>query len=68
MLFRSAFADLDGDGVTDVLSASEETLRVSYGGATSWATVRYQHQTLDEVRFGDFDGDGHDDVLIGDCI
>ena len=59
---------MDGDGQTDVLNVSGETLRFSSGGRASWVTLRHVHEGLDELRLGDFDGDGRADVLVGGCL
>ena len=63
-----AVADVDGDGVTDVLGLSDWTLRVSIGGRRSWATVRHQVEGLEDLRLGDFNGVGRVDLLTGGCL
>ena len=60
------FADLDGDGKTDVIDVSEERLRFSSGGRSNWVTLRYQRDG--DFKLGDFDGDGSADLLPGECL
>ncbi|HND31386.1 MAG TPA: VCBS repeat-containing protein, partial [Myxococcota bacterium] len=63
-----AFADVDGDGTTDVLGLSHESLRWSSGGRSSWVTLRHHHGDLSTIQLGDFDGDGAVELLTGGCL
>jgi hypothetical protein len=59
------FADFNGDHRTDVARKSGGNWQVSWGGATGWQVLQYRRsETLSAgMLFGDFDGDGKDDVL-----
>jgi FG-GAP-like repeat/Right handed beta helix region len=64
-LGKLAFADFDGDGETDVARTNGGKWEVSLGGATPWRTLAFgRSEPLDVgMLFGDFTGDGSDDVL-----
>ena len=60
-----AFADFDGDDKTDMARTSGGKWQVSWGGATPWQTLQFRRSEPLAVGmlFGDFNGDGRDDVL-----
>lgn len=60
------FADVDGDGRTDVLRFQGDVWWVSYGGATGWQRLALRSTTA--VTFADFDGDGSDDAFATGCL
>ncbi|MBI2571028.1 MAG: VCBS repeat domain-containing M23 family metallopeptidase [Candidatus Schekmanbacteria bacterium] len=56
-------ADFDADGKTDVFFATGSSWWIAYSG-TSWVKVRADvTKTLDQLGFGDFNGDGILDIL-----
>ncbi len=59
------FADFDGDRKTDIARTSGGKWQVSLGGATPWQTLQFRRKEDLAVGmlFGDFNGDGRDDVL-----
>lgn len=60
-----AFADFDGNGITDVFSIDPVTNRGRYSrdARHPWEYLDVQNIPLSLLRFGDFDGDGHDDIF-----
>jgi uncharacterized repeat protein (TIGR01451 family) len=60
-----AFADFDGNGITDVFSIDPVTGRGRYSrdARFPWANLDVQDIPLTLLRFGDFNGDGHDDIF-----
>jgi hypothetical protein len=64
---RLALGDFNGDGVTDVFSASQtsSTYQWSYSSAGSAPPTYLAHSDIDPalLRFGDFNGDGTTDVF-----
>jgi hypothetical protein len=59
-----AFADIDNDGVTDVLwRDSSGTLGYSKGGRIRFAPLTPSPVPTSDLRFGDFDGDGLTDIF-----
>lgn len=58
-------ADLNGDGTTDVVRLSGRNIHVSYGGKRRWRTSFANAAIAGKTwLFGDFDGNGSDDVLV----
>lgn len=59
------FADFNGDHKTDVARTSGGNWQVSWGGVTGWQVLQYRRSEslAAGMLFGDFDGDGKDDVL-----
>jgi hypothetical protein len=59
------FADFNGDHKSDVARTSGGNWQVSWGGATGWQVLQYRRSEnlAAGMLFGDFTGDGHDDVL-----
>lgn len=59
-----AFADIDNDGKTDVLTRlSDGNINVAYGGTTAWTALTPSAESITQCRFGDFDGDGRTDIF-----
>jgi hypothetical protein len=60
-----AFADFNGDGKTDVARTNGGKWEVSLGGSTPWSTLSFGRSEPLNVGmlFGDFTGDGSDDIL-----
>ena len=48
------FADLDGDGKTDVFRANGNRFFYSSGGASAWQPLAASHLKVGEVRLCDF--------------
>lgn len=63
------FADLNGDGVTDILYRDNQKRRlfVSWNGATAWKPLKKNlgRPQLAKIGLFDADGDAFDDLLIG---
>lgn len=57
------FADINGDGVTDVLAHWGGTLRVAYGGKGAWVELLDTPHPISALRFGQFDSEPGDDVF-----
>jgi hypothetical protein len=58
------FADVNGDGVTDVLSVQGGRWAYSDGGASTWKQLNaYLGDDLVDVYFADLDGNGIDDII-----
>jgi FG-GAP-like repeat len=63
--------DFDRDGYVDRFWATGETWWFSSGGpgkSEPWTYLATSKRTLDEVRLGDFDGDGRCDVLADGIV
>ena len=64
----TANADLNGDGVRDFLiSGDGDALEIFLGGAPHWWSRRHARQELPtqgRVRFGDWNGDGLEDLVL----
>lgn len=59
--------DFNGDGQTDVFTIKEGRWLVSYSGTSAYHALNHQPAfKLDQLAFGDFDGDGKSDVMIAD--
>ena len=59
-----AFADIDNDGKTDVLSRqSDGWLYYSSAGTSMWQPLYATAETIQNLRFYDFNGDGFTDVF-----
>ena len=59
--------DVDGDGKTDAIRASGGRWVYSPGTAGPWQPLRIDSRSIDSVAFGDFDGDGTDDIFRTGC-
>jgi hypothetical protein len=58
---RLRFCDFNGDGKTDVFSLANHQWSVSYGGTSPWQKLNDRiSSNLNELVFGDFNGDGCD--------
>lgn len=58
------FADIDDDGLTDVLwRDGRGTVGYSRAGRLPWAPLTWAPVPMNELRFGDFDGDGRTDMF-----
>jgi hypothetical protein len=65
-LGKLVFADFNGDGKTDVARTTGNKWEFSLGGATAWQTLSNFGRSVPldiGMLFGDFTGDGSDDVL-----
>lgn len=61
---QMAFADFDGDGITDIFKAATGGWMISWGGKTQFQDLPGTLNTsLSLLRFGDFTGDGKADVV-----
>jgi hypothetical protein len=62
-------ADLNGDGVLDVVGHSDRQVFVVSGktGAIEWEEPGTDVGAIGSVRMGDFDGDGLSDVFVDEC-
>jgi hypothetical protein len=59
-----AFADLDGNGITDVFISRNGVWKVSWDARSTFTTLTSGEGTaLSLLRFGDFTGDGDDDIV-----
>lgn len=59
-----AFADIDNDGKTDVLSRqSDDKLYSSSGGTGPWTLLMANAEPIQNLRFHDFNGDGFTDIF-----
>ena len=68
------YLDFNRDGKSDVFSAvplGDGTYRWRYssGGTSAWINLAYDSTPIDQLRFGDFNGDGVADVfkLVRQC-
>ena len=63
------FADLNGDGVTDILyrDNAKERLFISWSGTSDWTALRKNlgGPKLSKLRLLDIDGDEFDDIVTG---
>ena len=59
------FADFNGDHKTDIARSTNGNWQVSWSGSTGWQVLQFRRsESLGAgMLFGDFTGDGHDDVL-----
>lgn len=65
---QTPFADLrlgdfNGDGISDVFTATGTDWRYSSEGQSAWQVLQNSTLPLSELAFGDFDGDGVTDVF-----
>jgi FG-GAP-like repeat len=60
---RCVFGDFDGNGRTDALYATGSTWFLSRDSRDIWSTIRSSSVTAPNLRVGDFDGDGSDEVF-----
>jgi hypothetical protein len=56
------FGDIDGDGITDVISISGGTLSFSSGARHVWSPLGVSLQSMDGIFVADLDGDGFADI------
>ncbi len=63
------FADINGDGITDILyrDNAKRRLFVSWNGASAWKPLKKNlgRVALSKLRLMDADGDQFDDLLVG---
>ena len=59
--------DADGDGIADVVRGSGVSWWVSWSGRSRWTRLRIGRESLSEVIWGDFDGDGRTEALRSNC-
>lgn len=67
----SALADLDGDGRREVvITADRGNVLVLNGadGLVRWEVPVAQRGLASQVRVGDVDGDGRDELYVGECV
>jgi hypothetical protein len=64
-----AVADLDGDGALEIVAAGDRNVFVLDGktGKILWKEADGEVGVVGGVRLGDFDGDGHPDLLVDEC-
>ncbi|MDX1765450.1 MAG: S8 family serine peptidase [Candidatus Saccharimonadales bacterium] len=55
--------DFDGDGASDIFSASSGKWRVSFKGKSSWKTLNTSSTKLSQMLFGDFNCDQKTDIF-----
>ena len=55
--------DFDGDGLSDLFTATGSDWRYSSAGQQPWQILQNSNVPLGELAFGDFDGDGKTDVF-----
>ncbi len=62
-------ADLDGDGLSEVVAFTKRQAYVfsPQDGSVRWSSVLGEHSTIAAVRLADVTGDGLAEVLIDDC-
>ncbi len=73
MYAEKGVGDFDGDGRTDVFTATwvggrpeqggTYQWKISSGGVTSWRNLKKDQMPLRRLGFGDFDGDGKTDIF-----
>lgn len=59
----TAFADFEGDGITDAFQVRDGQWFMSRGARAEWAWLNTSNVAFADLRFGDFDGDGRTDVF-----
>lgn len=65
------YLDFNHDGKSDIFSAvpianGNYQWRYSSGGTSAWINLAYDNTLPDQLRFGDFNGDGYTDVFSVD--
>ncbi len=56
--------DLNGDGISDVFTIKDGRWLVSYGGTQPYTEInKNSYFKIDQLGFGDFNGDGKTDIL-----
>jgi hypothetical protein len=67
--FGTSTSDPTADGVTDIFTQYDGCWMVSYSGRDKWHGLGCSDVPLEEVRFGDLDGDGRTELMtIGDLF
>ena len=62
------FADLNGDGKTDVMHVGNSQWRVSWGGTSPLYLLQHSNIIRSDIAIGDFDGDDVADIFIAGCF
>ena len=63
MIYLLAFADFNGDGITDVFSSWDGYWRISDGGRSGWRVFGRSGMTVANLNFGDITGNGQADII-----
>ena len=63
MIYLLAFADFNGDGITDVFTSWDGYWRISDGERSSWRVFGRSGMTVPNLNFGDITGNGQADII-----